>query len=125
MFTLPYGQHRFTNVWCLDSKDDGGAHHEYVVTDVEETNEAVALGDCAVFASVSFQKGPVKEAGKNGCFMEDLLHICQHRLECFQAGPFACQENAEALDYITKALEALNRRTRSRQQRGVEGANQL
>ena len=117
MFTLPYGQHRFTRIVVGDKLGEGNSHHVYNVEDVDD-NEIV-------YAFVRFQKGPVKMAGKNGCFMEDLLHICQHRLECFQAGEFACAENAEALDHVKKALAALDRRTRDRQQRGVEGTNNL
>ena len=75
-------------------------------------------------AAVNFQKGPVKETGENGIFLEDLLHICQHRLECFQAGDFACRENALALTKIQEALHWLNHRTADRQARNVEGLNQ-
>lgn len=124
MFTLPYGQHRFTNVWCVDEKGDGGAYHEYVVHDVNAYDAYTPYGD-GPHAIIHFQKGPVAKAGKNGCFMEDLLDIVRHRLECFQAGPFACAENADALDHVIKALDALNRRTRDRQQRGVEGTDKL
>jgi hypothetical protein len=112
MFTLKEGMHRFTEVQVLDEPGAGGAYHEYRVKDVDGS---------AVFAAISFQKGPVQESGKNGIFIEDLLNICAHRLECFQAGDFACGENEKALSAIKDALKWLNKRTADRQARGVEG----
>lgn len=108
--------HRFTHVHVLDEPGPGGAHHKYEVCDIEAPH--------APYTTVYFQKGPVKEAGKNGIFIEDLLAICQHRLECFQAGPFACRENELALSKIQEALHWLDHRTKDRQARGVEGFNQ-
>ena len=114
-FILPKGQHRFTNVHVLDEPGAGGAYHEYDIR---------LIKDGTTVATVNFQKGPVKEDGENGIFLEDLLSICQHRLECFQAGDFACRENALALTKIQEALHWLNHRTADRQARNVEGLNQ-
>jgi hypothetical protein len=115
-FQLTLGQTRFTKVNVLDEPADGGAYHQYEVCPVDS--------DSRRFALINFQKGPVKEAGVNGIFMEDLLHICEHRLECFQAGAWACEENAEALKKIQEALMWLNKRTTGRQVRGVEGTSE-
>jgi hypothetical protein len=117
MFTLEAGQHRFTEIRVIDEPGAGGAYHEYQVVAVGSP-EAVLRQP---YAEIRFQKGPVKEAGKNGIFIEDLLHICAHRLECFQAGEFACDENEGALTAIRGALKWLNWRTKDRQTRGVEG----
>lgn len=119
MFRLEEGQHRFTEVIVLDEPGAGGAYHEYLVSMVGEENQVPP------FAEIKFQKGPVKENGVNGIFMEDLLQVCRHRLQCFQAGDFACRENAMALTKIEEALHWLNHRTTDRQRRGVEGRNQL
>jgi hypothetical protein len=59
----------------------------------------------------------------NGLSIEDLLQICAHRLDCFQAGPYVCEENAEALKHLELALASLDKRTRVRKARGVEGTN--
>jgi hypothetical protein len=112
----PEKQNRFTQIWTRDEPGPGGAHHNYVVS--------IRGNYHVIFADVAFQKGSVKEMPQNGVFMEDLLSICRHRLECFQAGEYACPENAEALDHIMKALEALDKRTKGRQTRGVEGASE-
>lgn len=110
--------HRFTEIHVLDEPGDGGACHEYDV--VEKTD-----GDkTRTFATVKFQKGPVQEYGVNGCFQEDLIAICIDRLRSFQAGDFACRENALALTKLEEALHWLNHRTHDRQNRGVEGTNE-
>ena len=115
-FTLGAGQHRFTEVRVLDEHGAGGAHHEYQINAVKP----VEGGLVPIFSTVKFQKGPVAECGVNGIFMEDLLQICRHRLQCFQSGDFACRENALALTKIEEALHWLNHRTADRQARGVE-----
>lgn len=55
-----------------------------------------------------------------GVTNEALLAIVIDRLEGFQAGPFACTENAAALDHARICLGELKERTRSRIMRGVE-----
>lgn len=122
-FILPYGAHRFTKVWVCDNRGQGNAHHEYVVTDVEQEDPYSPTDLGGPHAVIHFQNGPVKEKGKNGCFIEDLLHIVMHRLECFQSGNFACEENAKALAGVQQALYWLDKRTSDRQSRGVEGTN--
>ena len=108
--------HRFTKIIVLDEPGAGNACHEYMVIPLSETSTNP-------FATVHFQNGPVKEKGVNGCFQEDLLLIVADRLQSFQAGQFACNDNAEALSHVLAALECLGRRTKGRQFRGVEGLN--
>lgn len=103
----------------MDEPGAGGAFHEYEILPVAASEDLKR----PPFATISFQKGPVQEFGKNGIFMEDLLQICRHRLKCFQDGEFACQENGMALQNIEDALAWLNKRTRDRQARGVEGTS--
>jgi hypothetical protein len=47
------------------------------------------------------------------------------RLECFQAGPYACEENGQALWGVTWAMNKLKARTESRVARGVEGTSAM
>jgi len=114
---LETGSHRFTKVYALDAPGPGGASHEYVISWEQEQGVA---GNVIVF-----QEGPVKEAGVNGCFMEDLISICVDRLEAFQAGDFNCVENAMAVDSLKSALFSLDSRTKERQERGVEGRSSV
>jgi hypothetical protein len=57
--------------------------------------------------TIAFQQGPEKTVGVNGLTNEVLLAIVADRLERFQAGPAACEENAEALGFIEHALAKL------------------
>jgi len=59
-----------------------------------------------------------------GVTNEALLAIVIDRLEGFQAGPFACDENQLALDSAKASLEFLKMRTKERQARGVENTHQ-
>jgi hypothetical protein len=112
-----------TRIFVLDGPGQGGACHRYAVGEfIYEPDEALAseaAEDALCF--VGFQNGPIKEHGVNGVQNEHLLAIVVDRLECFQAGPFASEENDEALQHVRDALERLQKRTRDRIARGVEG----
>lgn len=60
--------------------------------------------------SIEFHSGPMGN-GVNGVLMEDLLKCVLLRLDGFQQGPYACNENAEAMEHIQKAMRALDTRT--------------
>lgn len=120
MRKLGIGSNRFTEILVLDEPGQGNACHEYEVCPV--SGDVPAL-DGGYFAKVSFQNGPVKENGINGCHQEDLLAIVIDRLRSFQSGDFACRENALALTKLEEAMHWLNHRTNERMKRGVEGKN--
>lgn len=114
----------------LDEVGAGGAHHLYQISGFDtETNLSDPFveryGESAKHATVLFQNGPidVDGNGNNGVTHEVLLDIICHRLECFQAGPYACRENALALTKLQEARHWLAHRTRARQSRGVEGTH--
>lgn len=97
----------------MDEPGAGGAHHEYHV--ILPSGERTFI---------SFQNGPIAESGVNGLTQEVLLAIVIDRLRSFQAGPFACRENAIALTKVEEAQHWLLSRTRARMARGVEGTHQ-
>lgn len=105
-------------IWVQDHQGPGGAHHGYLVTDARDGE---LKGGMRVLGKVTFQEGGVAENGVNGISNEVLLEIVRHRLVCFQAGPFACQGNADALVDVESALAGLYARTADRVDRGVEG----
>ncbi|MCA9037374.1 MAG: hypothetical protein KDA91_19695 [Planctomycetaceae bacterium] len=70
-----------------------------------------------------FQRGSEAYNGVNGITNEVLLAIVQDRLKGYQAGLFACRENALALTKIEEALMWLHYRSRDRLARGVEGTD--
>jgi len=90
----------------------GGAYHEYsIIADKEIT--------------LVFQKGPRKEPdSQHGIIDTDLLEIVRHRLQCFQAGEYACRENALALSALEECLLWMNKRVEDRAERGVLGTVQ-
>ena len=106
----------------LDEPGHGGACHEYqicrCVRNTGDENDDIEL------CMINFQNGPIKEHGVNGISGEALLAIVRDRLECFQAGQYACETNQQALDHVVAAMEALASRTRERVERGVEGTHQ-
>lgn len=104
-----------------DEPGAGGANHEYRVTLPPPEN---AAGVAAKSWEISFQNGPINENGINGLTQEVLLAIVADRLRSFQAGQFACRENALALTKIEEAQHWLHSRTLARMQRGVEGTHQ-
>lgn len=107
-------------VMAVDEPSHGGASHVYqaVLPASEFSPDGVHIG-------FPFQKGPIKEVGVNGITHEILLAILIDRLEHFQAGPYACQENAEALSLLEGASFWLKERTRKRMARNVEGTHNV
>lgn len=103
----------------IDGPGQGNACHHYEVTGFEEAEQDSGT------LSIHFQNGPIKEHGVNGITQEVLITICIDRLRSFQAGQYKCRENAIALTHLEDALMWLQKRTRDRMARGVEGTNVL
>jgi hypothetical protein len=110
----------------VDQPGAGGANHVYEVwlpdAVVDKDGEGHTHGP---LTTISFQNGPINENGINGLTQEVLLAIVADRLRSFQAGPFACRENALALTKIEEAQHWLHSRTLARMQRGVEGTHKV
>lgn len=110
--------HNLNNVYAVGDIGPGGAYHKYNIKRMDD--DGTVLSKC-----IQFQEGPRKEETSiPGVLDVDLLEIVRHRLTSFQNGEFACDENAEALKYVTMALEALNLRVKNRASRGVLGKNE-
>jgi hypothetical protein len=105
------GLNEAINITVLDEPGAGGAHHAYELSGAGKT------------VRLEFQHGPIKEAGLNGISNEALLAIVADRLECFQAGPFACKDNEDALGMVKGGLTCLLKRTKKRVDQGIEGTN--
>jgi hypothetical protein len=109
---------------AIDEKGEGGANHHYLVQWGEIDNiEGWTIQK--EYLEIIFQKGPIKENGVKGVSNEAILAIVIDRLEGFQSGNFACEENKEALEYLSRAMRVLQRRTLERMNRGVEGTSQI
>lgn len=110
-------RNNLNSVFRVGDVGPGGAHHDYVIvmngTGTEDT--------LAAAVEICFQKGPRKEHSRHGVLDSDLLEIVRDRLTAFQAGEFACRENACALTHIEEALMWMNRRAEDRAERNVLG----
>lgn len=116
------GLNEALTIQVLDEPGQGGACHVYCVF-VDERKVTTPPG-VTVHHTIQFQNGPIQEHGVNGISGEALLAVNIDRLRSFQAGPFACRENAVALTHLETAMMWLQKRTRDRMARGVEGTNQ-
>lgn len=111
-----------------DQPGAGGANHRYEITGFDTESNPSREDPQGFKASFSkqvilFQNGPISEFGCNGITQEVLLAIVADRLRSFQAGPYACRENALALTKVEEAQHWLLHRTVSRMRRGVEGTH--
>ena len=118
------GLNEAIDIEVLDAPGQGGASHVYDVAYQQDGVFTANFSDKRTHLRVQFQNGAIKEAGVNGISQEALLAIVIDRLRSFQAGPFACRDNAVALTKLEEALMWLQKRTRERMARGVEGTNQ-
>lgn len=107
----------------LDGPGAGGACHAYRISGYNGVMNPSTQGFDTQQTFIVFQNGPVNAAGVNGVTHESLLAILIDRLESFQAGDYACNENAMALGGLRDAQDWLASRTRKRIERGVEGTH--
>jgi hypothetical protein len=104
-----------------DGPGPGGASHHYVVFVSGATHDDPEQ----VVAQIRFQEGPRLVEGSIPGVIEGVLYaILIDRLRAFQAGPFACRENAIQLTHLEEALMWAKERTHARAKRGVLGTMQ-
>lgn len=106
----------------MDEPGAGGAHHFYSITTPDWTRDPGGANARGIW-DINFQNGPIAEHGINGVTQEALLAIVVDRLRSFQAGSYACRENAIALTKIEEAMHWLHSRTLKRMARNVEGTS--
>lgn len=74
-----------------------------------------------------WQNGPLgrglDRVGPNGAFVETVIAAAKQRIEFYNAGKYACRENAIAITKLDEALLWLNKRTQDREARQVEGTH--
>lgn len=92
----------------------GGASHNYTV-----------VLDGQVVATINYQHGPRLEANSTpGITDAVLLAIVADRMACFNAGPYACRENALVRTHVELAMHWERARADDRAKRGVLGKNE-
>lgn len=115
------GLNEAITITVSDEPGPGGANHKYNVVGTAEI--IPGIGPRAFGVNLRFQSGPVsKPEDMNGITNEALLAVLIDRMRGFQSGDFKCRENAIALTHLEEALMWLQKRTRDRMARGVEGS---
>lgn len=113
---------KLNDVYAVDNIGPGGANHRYVICEKDNTYWTNGNNDLGIVGEIKLQKGARKdENSQHGVIDSDLLEIVRHRLQCFQAGPFASEYNAKALEHLEEALMWMNRRVEDRIERNVLG----
>lgn len=135
------GLNEAIEIVAADEPGPGGANHVYRLRLANHlTHPNRATPDHTI---IRFQNGPIGESGVNGLSNEALIALVIDRIRGFQhqrlgdltppnvgvpgdfdfnsRGKFACRENAIALTHFEEGLMWLQKRTRDRQARGVEG----
>ena len=130
------GLNEALHVTALDAPGPGGANHQYMINLPDWTRNPDGSSPHHVW-DISFQNGPIyKPEDMNGISNEALLAVLIDRMRGFQhlrkdeagefdfasRGKYACKENACALTHLEEALMWLQKRTRDRMARGVEGS---
>lgn len=107
------------HIGCVVEADleDEWYGNRYYVDAGDDRREALNV------AVVDFQRGNPATEGVNGLTNEQLLAIIIHRTKILDA-KFSSPYNREAITSMEQALANFERRTKERQQRGVEGTPQ-
>jgi len=110
------------NIYATDSTPtEGGACATYRIEPVTTADPAGPINPVTLI----FQNKPMtSQADVVGISNEALIAVVIDRMRGFQGGKFACYENAEALTHFEEGLMWLQKRTRDRMSRGVEGTYQ-
>lgn len=79
--------------------------------------------------SIKWQRGPLKLPGEtellppNGAFVETVIEAAIRRLQFYQLTRFKCEENAEAIEHLQKAMDAVQARIKRRAEAGILGTH--
>jgi len=80
-----------------------------------------------VGVNIDWQDGPLGRGDErkrsNGAFVEDVIEAARQRIDHYQQSQFKCRENSIAITKLEEALLWLDKRTRDREKREVEGTH--
>lgn len=108
-----------------DAEHGGNASHCYDIMMATTPHGSLDPDDCWTVGTMGFQHGPRDEPGSTpGITDAVLVAILLDRYRGFQAGPFACRENALVITKLEEALLWMQKRAMTRHRQGVLGKNQ-
>jgi hypothetical protein len=99
--------------------ETGAMDHKWFETEIRPHNFIYVRHDKNSLA-FTIQNGPIKEFGKNGCQVEDIIAVAKTIVEGLQS-KFPCRENAMMITKLDEAIMWSKKRTADRQARQVEG----
>lgn len=109
---------------CPEKFNESGAmDYKWFEADIRPNNFVYVRNDVNSL-SFTLQNGPIKEVGINGCQIDTLVLASKKIIEAFNAA-YPCRENAMAITKLDEALMWLEKRTKDRESRGVEGFNKI
>jgi hypothetical protein len=88
---------------------------KYILSDF---NESKVQGQ-----EISFYEMNEDGTKENGTTLEEMLRVSIERLAMLNE-KFPCTENEDAINHMKEALNCLNKRTKDRIERGVEGKHE-
>lgn len=102
--------------------ESGAMDYKWFETEIRPNNFIYVRHDKNSL-SFTIQNGPVKEVGKNGCQVTDIIAVAKHIIEELNKN-FPCRENAMTITKLDEALMWQEKRTKDRMKRNVEGTSQ-
>lgn len=102
-------------------RPDGSMHYHLFEKDIRPYNHIYVRHDVNSL-SFTLQNGPIKEVGKNGCQVADVIAVAKYILERLNA-KYPCRENSMTITKLDEALMWQLMRTKDREKRNVEGTS--
>ena len=102
--------------------DSGSMDYAWFEKEIRPNNFIYVRNDVNSL-SFTIQNGPIKEVGKNGCQVADVIAVAKHIIEQLNKN-YPCRENAMTITKLDEALMWQDKRTKDRELRGVEGRNE-
>ena len=99
--------------------ESGAMDYKWFEKDIRPNNFIYVRHDVNSL-SFTIQNGPVKEQGINGCQVDTIIEAAKLIIEGLNKN-FPCRENAMAITKLDEALMWLEKRTKDRENRNVEG----
>ena len=102
--------------------ESGSMDYKWFESEIRPSNFIYVRNDVNSL-SFTIQNGPIKENGKNGCQVVDVIAVVKHIIEQLNS-KFPCRENAMTITKLDEALMWQEKRTKDRESRNVEGRNE-
>lgn len=99
--------------------ESGAMDYKWFEKDIRPNNFIYVRHDVNSL-SFTIQNGPIKEAGVNGCQVNEIIEAAKIIIEGLNQ-KFPCRENSMAITKLDECLMWLEKRTKDREARGVEG----